>query len=165
MNLRHLSMILMFGLTGSAFGQDAQPATVYKLRNVAAADVAKSVTGYAAQKKLTVTVVAEPVTNAVFVSGDAEQQKRVVELMTSLDKQLPTVLVSAMVVEVPLGFAEDAGLGDGDKWVLTARETKMLVAAIHREKSAKKKSEPKMIVTDNKLAFFRCGSEFEGDEA
>ena len=157
MNLRHLLILLAFGVTGSAFGQEAQPATVYKLRNIAAADAAKAVTVYAGQKKLTVTVVAEPVTNAVFVAGDAAQQKQVVELCVALDKQLPTVQMSMLVLEVPADFAKDVGLGEGDQWVLTPREVTMLSLAIRREKQTggiDVLSRPQLTLTDNQTGFF-----------
>ena len=71
---------------------------------------------------------------------------------------VPTIAVSAMVVEVPHNFAKDVGLGEGEHWVLSARETKLLTATINREKTAVKRSEPSLRVSDKAIAFFSGGS-------
>lgn len=157
MNPRHLLVLLAFGLPGGAYGQEAQPATVYKLRNVAAADVVKTLAADAGLKKLNTTMVAEPVTNSLFVSGDAASQKRVTELLAGLDKQLPSVHAVSVVFEAPAEFAKDIGLGEGDKWVLTPREAAMFSVAMRREKQDGKVdvlSRPHLHLTDNQTGFF-----------
>ena len=81
-----LSLMIALSLTGNPAPAPVPPtATVHKLRNVAAADVAQAVTAFAAQKKLSVAVVAEPVSNTVFVAGDAAAHKTVTGIVAALD--------------------------------------------------------------------------------
>ena len=164
MKLRPVFVAIVFALPGGAFGQEAQPASVYKLKNVAASDVAQSVTTHAVQQKLEVTVVAEPVSNRLVVIGDAAAQKRVAGLLAALDQPLPMVVVAMIIVEAPADFAKDSGLGDGDKWVLTPREARMLTAAIRREKEKGRMdvlSRPILHLTDNRTGFMQIGNEGE----
>lgn len=163
MNARHLLILLAFGLTGAAYGQ-GQPATVYKLRNAAAADVVKTLGADAGVKKLSETMVAEPVTNSLFVAGDAAAQKRIAELIAALDKALPSIQVTMVVLDAPADFAKDVGLGEGDKWVLTPRESAMLSAAIRREKQSggiDVLSRPQLLLTDNQTGFYEVFSGLE----
>ena len=157
-------LLLSVGMVGSASGQEAQQATVYKLRNVAAADVVKALAADAGLKKLNPTMVAEPVTNSVFVAGDGASQKRIAELMTALDKHLPSVQFTMVVLEASGDFAKDVGLGEGDKWVLTPRESAMLSIAIRREKQSggiDVLSRPQLVLTDNQTGFFEVFSGLE----
>ncbi len=136
MSLRYAVAILAtgFGLATASAQQPAKPdASVYHLRNAAAADVALAVTTFATEAKLAVTIVAEPVSNTVFVAGDPASHKKAIELVTKIDAPPPTVHMQLMIAEVPAGFAQDVGLGEGDTWVLTPREARMLTAAIRRE--------------------------------
>lgn len=161
---RPFLVAIVFALPGNAFGQETQPASVYKLKNVAAADVAQSVTAQALQQKLEVTIVAEPVSNRLVVIGDAAAQKRVAGLLAVLDQAPPKVIVAMMIVEAPADFAKDSGLGDGDKWVLTPREARMLTTAIRREKEKGRMgvlSRPVMHLTDNQTRFMQIGDEGE----
>jgi hypothetical protein len=138
MSLRYALTILAtgFGLATASAQQPAKPdASVYHLRNTAATDVALAVTTFAIQAKLAVTIVAEPVSNTVFVAGDPASHKKAMELVTRIDAPPPTVHMQMMILDVPTGFAQDVGLGEGDTWVLTPREVRMLTAAaIRREK-------------------------------
>ena len=154
MPFRLLSMLVALAAASSAFGQE--PATVYKLRNVAATDAVQSVSAYATQKKLSVTVVAEPRTNVVFIAGDAGHQKLVVELIAMFDKAQPKVDLVFQILDVPHDFAESTGLGEGEKWILTAREVRMLKATIARDKGhgITVISEPSLLLTDNNTGIF-----------
>ena len=100
-----LLLLLAIGFVGPAFGQEAQQASVYKLRNAAAADVVKALSADAAVKKLNPTIVAEPRTNSVFVAGDAASQKRIAELLTALDKPSPSVQSTMVVLDASSEFA------------------------------------------------------------
>ena len=164
MKLFPLFAAIAFALPGGAFGEDAQPASIYKLKNAAAAEVAQSLTAHAAHQKLEVTVVAEPVSNRLVVIGDAAAQKRVADLLTALDQAPSMVVVAMMIVEAPADFAKDSGLGDGDKWVLTPREARMLTAAIRREKEKGRMdvlSRPMLHLTDNRTGMVQIGNESE----
>lgn len=138
-----------------ALAQPTKPeAAVHQLRNIAADDAAKALTAFVEKKKLSVAVVAEPVSNRVILAGDAAPVRQVAELLASLDKQPPSVVAQILVLEAPAGFAEETGLGEGAEasWVLTPREVRMLTAAI---RSGKERlgvdilSRPQLMVADN----------------
>ena len=65
------------------------------------------------------------------------------------------------MVEVPADFAETSGLGEGDKWVLSPRETRMLKAAIAwgSGRGIRVLCEPKLLLTDNKTGFFKISKQ------
>jgi type II secretory pathway component GspD/PulD (secretin) len=164
MSLRFALAILAAGLglaTASA-QQPAKPeATVYRLRNTAAADVVDAVNKFAAESKIAVTIVAEPISNSVFIAGEPAPQKKALELVTAIDKAPPIVRMQMMILEVPAGFAEEIGLGEGDNWVLTPREVRMLSAAVRREKKDGRidiLSQPQLAVADNQRGFVQVGS-------
>jgi type II secretory pathway component GspD/PulD (secretin) len=168
MSLRYALAILVtgFGLATVSAQQPAKPdASVYHLRNAAAADVVQAVTTFATQANLAVTIVAEPASNTVFVAGDPASHKKVIELVTRIDTPPPTVVMQMMIMQVPAGFAEDVGLGEGDTWVLTSREARMLTAAIRREQKDGDidiLSRPQLTVANNQLGIVRVGSDTAG---
>ena len=124
-------------------------------------DVVDAVNKFAAESKIAVTIVAEPISNSVFIAGEPAPQKKVMELVTAIDKAPPIVRMQMMVLEVPAGFAEEIGLGEGDNWVLTPREVRMLSAAVRREKKDGRidiLSQPQLAVADNQRGFVQVGS-------
>ena len=136
-------------------------AVVCKLRNVAAADAADAVNTFLAGQKLTARVVAEPEFNNVVVSAEPALQKQIGEMLAALDKEPAQVVVSAVLIQVPRGFAAEAGLeGGGNAWTLTPREAKMLAGLI---RAAKGRGEldvlarPTVQVADNQTGFVRIG--------
>lgn len=133
--------------------------TVYKLKYVAAVDVARAVTEFAARQKMALTVVPEPVSNAVAVDGRAFPRKLALALLARLDEAPEQVLVNLLVVEVPGGFAEDAGLGEGEKWSLTRRETNMLTAAIRKESGKEILSRPQLMTLNNQTGYVAIGGD------
>ena len=161
MNLR-LPLALLLAAHADAQGQQTQPAAAYKLRNAAAADVAKALTAPTVQPKLEAVFAAEPATNILFVTGDAAVQKRVTDLLTGLDKETPRIDVAMRVVELPAGFAKDVGLEEGGSWTLTPREARMLTAAMRRDKGVRIKSEPRLVAESGRQAVCRNG---EADDA
>ena len=104
---------------------------VYKLRNIAATDAASALNTFASEKKLAVTLAAEPVSNSVHVSAEPAIQKQLGEMLAKLDQEPAQIVAKVMVVRVPRGFAERAGLNVGAKepanvWALSPREAHML---------------------------------------
>ena len=137
---------------------------VYKLRNVAAADAAHAVNTFLTGKRLSAQVVAEPVSNEVCVAAEPALQKQIGDMLAALDKAPVQVIVQAMVIQVPRGFAAEAGLeGGGNAWTLSPRETKMLTGLI---RAAKGRGEldvlarPTVQVTDNQTGFVQVGQDF-----
>jgi type II secretory pathway component GspD/PulD (secretin) len=154
----------------TALAQMAAPRTaiVYRLRNVAAADVAQAVTKQIGCEQQGVVVVAEPTSNAIYVRADARRQQQAANLLEAIDQEPPSVIVSAMVVRVPAGFAAKAGLdADGcqhpeSKWVLTEREMRMLMALIRAEKEKggiDVLARPQICVMDNQTGFVQVGQD------
>ncbi len=166
--MRPLFTLIAFGFAAHAYGQQAQPATAYKLKHVVAADASKAVAAWAATQKMDFVILPEPLTNTVFVAGDPADQKKVVELFAALDKEPAKLEVAIAIVEVPGDFAKEVGLGDGEQWVLTPREARMMTAALRalrRAGAAKFKSEPKGITVDNRPFCVRHGEADDGIEA
>ena len=106
----------------------------YKLRNVAAEDAAHALRTFLQGKKLTAVVVAEPVSNTLLVSAAPDVRKQLCDILTALDKAPAQVMVQAMVIQVPHGFAARSGLDyatlSAHKAVLSPRETKMFTGLI-----------------------------------
>jgi type II secretory pathway component GspD/PulD (secretin) len=143
-------------------------AIVYKLRNVAAADVAQAVTKQIGCEQQGVVVIAEPVSNNLIVRTDAGRQQKVAKLLGAIDQEPPSIGVTTLVLEVPAGFVTKAGLeADGcqhpeSKWVLTEREARMLTALIRAEKQTgiEVLSRPQICVSDNQTGFVQVGQDF-----
>jgi type II secretory pathway component GspD/PulD (secretin) len=141
----------------------AEPtAAVHRLRNVAATDAAHALNAFALEQNLTVIAAPEPVSNTVLLSGRASDRNRAAALLATLDQEPPTAVAQMAVMRVPAGFAEDAGLGEGNetKWVLTPREARMLAAAVRREKERGQLevlSRPTLTVADNQTGFVQTG--------
>lgn len=148
------AIAIVVAVAASAPAQQKPETTIHKLRNVAAEDAAKALTAFADEKKLAVTVVAEPVSNSLVIAGDAAPHKLLVDALAKLDEAPPMVVAQVLVMEVRPGFAEDIGLSDGaqDKWVLTEREVRMFGAAVRRAKEkadVEILSRPQLQLTDN----------------
>lgn len=164
MGPRTILVVLVAGslLAGVSSAQTKPDLSVVKLKNAAAADVAKALTAFADQKKLPVTVMAEPTTNAVLLAGNADAVKQVMTTLTKLDEPAPTVLVSTQLLSVPAEFVEQIGLAEpsdvqANAWVLTAREVRMLTAATRNAKdqgTIEVLARPSLMVQDNQTAFF-----------
>ncbi len=136
-------------------------AVVCKLRNVAAADAADAVNAFLAGERLSAQVVAEPVPNVVRVSAEPALLQRLCDMIAALDKAPVQVTVQATVIQVPRGFAAEAGLeGGANAWTLSPREAKMLTGLI---RAAKGRGEldvlarPTVQVADNQTGFVRIG--------
>ncbi len=154
-------MMLALGLSTVANGQKSQPASVYPLRYVGADDVVKTLDAYrVGRQKLAFRATFDARTNLVIVAGDPAHVKQVVALIASLDVAPPQVLVQMTILEAPANFADDIGLGDGYRWVLTPREAKMLAASIHSRhgKEVDILSRPQLLLTENQQGFFQAGS-------
>jgi hypothetical protein len=83
-------------------------------------------------------VVPRPVPEAVVRASQAENDT-MVRRAAFAEAQQPQVLVNAIFVRVPSGFAESAGISasaEEGKWVLNEREARMLTAALRREKDS-----------------------------
>ncbi|HEY1191721.1 MAG TPA: secretin N-terminal domain-containing protein, partial [Gemmata sp.] len=149
---------------------DERPATearVYKLRNVAAADVAHALTGYARTNKQSAVVVAEAVSNSVCVLGTPDTHTQVAGLIAALDKEPLLMPLQALILDVPDGFMARTGLGadtkGGNAWTLSPRETQMFGALL---RTAKEKGEcdvlsrPQVSVADGQTGYVQIGQSF-----
>lgn len=132
------AVVTGLALCGAAFAQTKPETAVRKLRNIAAADAVVELKTLIEKQKLPVAVVAEPVSNSVMLAGDAASILKVSDLLATLDKEQPQVLASIVVMDAPVGFAEEVILGESTEtnWVLTARETRMLNAGIRLGKQS-----------------------------
>jgi hypothetical protein len=164
MSLRALSILaiftfITFGNAATAQQPNRPEVSIQKLRNAAAQDVVQALTTFTQQKKLSLSFVAEPVSNTVFVAGDAAHVKQAVELIAAIDKQPPQIVAQLLIVEVPIGYAKDIGLAEGteDTWSLTDRETRMLNSAIRDGKQINILSRPQITTADNQTAYLKVG--------
>ncbi len=155
MMVQQLVAMLAMGLASATSGLQPQQVTVHKLKFVAAEDVAKSVTNYAEFKKLSVELSTDLRTNSVIVTGDLAQQKQVAGIIAAIDKEPETILTEMTILEAPATFAEDVGLGEGETWVLTLREAKMLAATIRsrESKDVQIRSKSQLLLSDNQQGF------------
>ncbi|WP_088260860.1 hypothetical protein [Fimbriiglobus ruber] len=124
--------------------------STHKLTYIVAADTARTLVGLAVTKKLAVKVVAEPTSNSVTLSGELSACRHLATVLQKIDKPAST-MVKMTVVEVPAGFAEEAGLADGieSSWVLEPREARMLAASIRNDKNHRYLIRPEMLLNDN----------------
>ncbi len=139
---------------------------VYKLRNVSAVDAVRAIEAYLSDKKLSATVVAEPVSNSVLVSAHPEPFRWVMDTLAAIDKAPKQVAVRAMVVQVPRGFVAQSGLTvgtpEGTNWTLSPRESRMLTELL---RAAKERGEcnvltrPQICVCDNQTGYVQVGQQ------
>jgi type II secretory pathway component GspD/PulD (secretin) len=165
MNLRTLlAAAVAFGVATAAVAE--QPETIkYRLTNVAAADAAQALTRFAEQKTLSIRVVAEPISNTLILSAVSAQLEQATAVLAALDVQPPRVHMQMMLVRVPAGFAEDIGLSNDKKRVLTPREVSKLATAIRRQKSeghVDVLSRPALMTADNQRAEVQVGNAQSG---
>ena len=146
---------------------DGATSDAVKLRNVAAADMPKMFEAYIAHNKLSVKVVAEPLSNSVLVEGEPAERKLVCDLLAKIDKPPAQFHMQMLFVKVPAGFARDCGIADGTEgtWVLTPREVRMFGVAIREAKARdglEVLSRPQLQVSDNQTGFAQVGEENNG---
>lgn len=163
MNVYVAVIVTVLALNVPTYAQADKPESrVQKLRNVAAVDAANALTKFVEQKKLTVSVAVEPVSNSVTLVGDAASVRQLTELLISIDKQPPTVHMQIVTIEAPAGFIEGVGLAESDEssWSLTPLEARMLLAAVDSAQARQEVeilSRPRMILTDNQTGFMQIG--------
>jgi type II secretory pathway component GspD/PulD (secretin) len=161
MNLRTLlATAVALGVATAAVAE--QPETVsYQLKNVEAADAAQALTRFAEQKSLSIRMVAEPVSNTLILSAVSARLKQATAILAALDVQPPLIHVQMMLARVPAGFAEEIGLSNDRKRVLTPREVRKLNTAIRRQMSeghVDLLSRPELMTTDNQCAAVHIGN-------
>jgi hypothetical protein len=162
-----LAASVALGLTAAARAQQSSN-LVYKLRQVAAVDAAQALAEFAARSNLALAVFAEPVSNAVLLSADPAPLQQATAMLAALDVRPPMLRMRMTLVRVPAEFAEEAGLGAEDKWVLTAREARMLDAAVRRGKpegGVEVLSRPQLMTLDNQAAQVQISSDAGGISA
>jgi type II secretory pathway component GspD/PulD (secretin) len=151
----------------AAHAETGAPASyVVKMRNVAAADTARAIQAYFAEKGVRCTVHAEPVTNTLIASGEPVHVRRALDLAAALDVAPPQVAVSGLVLTVSREFLETAGLStekNETAWSLSVRETHMLTwlirAAKANDKNFETLSRPQIQVCDKQTGFVRVGQD------
>ncbi len=136
----------------------------YKFRNIAAEDAAGAVRDYCTRMNKDFCISVENRSNMMLLSGDPADVKHIVAMIATLDVTPPLVMVHMTIFEAPANFADDVGLGDGQRWVLTPREAKMLAASIHSRhgKEVDIVSRPQLLLTENQQGFFQAS---DGDSA
>jgi type II secretory pathway component GspD/PulD (secretin) len=157
-----LAALVTLTLPGVVWAQQKPKAAVQRLRNISAADAVQALTTFADENNLPVTVVAEPVSNSVLLAGAAAPLKKVLDQLARLDEAPPSVQVQMIFLEVPVGFAAETGLAEGDegRWVLTPREMRMLTAAMRRTKERGELdvlSRPQLLVLNNQTGTVEIG--------
>jgi type II secretory pathway component GspD/PulD (secretin) len=166
MNLRTLLATAVALGVATAAAVAEQPETVsYQLKNVEAADAAQALTRFAEQKTLSIRMVAEPVTNTLILSAVSAQLQQATAVLAALDVRPPLIHVQMMLVRVRAGFAEEIGLSNDKKRVLTAREVSKLNTAIRRQSSeghVDLLSRPELMTTDNQRAAVQIGNDQSG---
>jgi type II secretory pathway component GspD/PulD (secretin) len=136
-----------------------------KLNYVAAADAAQALARFAEQEHPSIRIVAEPISNTLILAAASAQLKQATTVLSTLDAEPPRVHVQMMLVRVPAGFAEDFGLGNDQKRVLTRREVSKLKSAIRRQKSEGHfdvLSRPELMTADNQSAQVQIGNAQSG---
>src|SRR5262249_28239794 len=113
-------------------------------------------------KQLSATIVAEPVSNTVLVSVEADLQKQLVEMLAALDTAPAQVHLNVLVLKLPRGFAEGCGLiaEPGTACALSAREFQMFAALLRHAKERGELdvlSRPQLQVCDNQTACVQVG--------
>ncbi len=106
-------------------------------------------------------IVPAPVPETVVRSSQAEHDGRV-HRAAFAEAQPAQVLVQALLVKVPAGFAARTGLAtsaDEGKWVLNEREARMLNAALSREEGRDVLSRPQILVADRQTGFVQMGQD------
>ncbi len=141
----------------------ARASYVVRLRNVAAADAARSIQKHFCDTANACTVFAEPKTNTLVASGEPAQVRRALDLAAALDVPPPQVPVSALVVTVPRAFLATAGLSTekGElAWTLSARESHMLAGLFRAEKAEGKMevlARPQLLLADKQTGTVQMG--------
>jgi hypothetical protein len=114
----------------------AKVSSIYKLRNVAAADVAFTLNTHFKS----VVVTAEPVSNSLLVSAAPVQQQQILKLIADMDRAAPQFVITMLIIKAKSGFAEETGIAekkDGNpenQWVLSPREVRMFSGSIRQAK-------------------------------
>ena len=170
MRSRTLAILALMAIANTGFAAEpvpiapmprAQSNSVYRLRTVAAADVANAVNSHVKQAAVT----AEPVSNTVFISGTSEERERIVRLVTALDATPPQVVLQMSVLQVPSGLAKEIGLGSDAVSSLTPREVQLIGAVIRREKPKLELMRPTFQVADNQTGHVQSRSSKQGISA
>ena len=143
---------------------------VVKVKNVAAADAATALQEYATKHfkglERSVVVIAEPVANTVLISALPDDLKQIKKILAALDREPEQVVVQALVLEVPHGFAKRAGLGGdatgGRAATLTPREMALFTELVRKEKAlgtCDVLSRPQIQVCDNQTGYVQVGQQ------
>ena len=139
----------------------AAVSSVYRLRNVAAADVAHALNTHFKRS----VVTAEPVSNTLLLTADPAQEQ-ILKMLAAIDKAPPQFVVTMVIMKAKAGFAEDSGIAerkDDDRenvWVLSAREVRMFGSSV---RLAKKDdgldilSQPRLQVGENQTGSIQIG--------
>lgn len=170
------AIVVVMGSTSALLSQEpAQPktarpeASLFTLRNAAAADVSKTLTQYAQSKKMLLAVAAEPASNSVLVAGDPSFLKELTAIIEKLDNQPPQVVLQLLIFQAPIGFDETCGLAEKREggnnperaaYELTARESRMFQASLRelqKQGQLDVLSRPQLTCADNQTGYFQVG--------
>jgi type II secretory pathway component GspD/PulD (secretin) len=135
---------------------------VHTLRNVAAADVARSVGGYLGTTGRVAALAADLAANRLIVQGSAATQTQVTALVADLDRDVAMLHVTITVAEVPREFLTESGLAGPEKthfWALTGREAALFQTALRHYPGVKLLSRPQVQVADGQTGFVQVGQD------
>ncbi|MBN9122670.1 MAG: hypothetical protein J0I06_26575 [Planctomycetes bacterium] len=137
----------------------------HQLRNAAAADAAGALAKHLEHKRLKGRVTFDVPTNTVYVSGAPEALLFARTTLLALDRPVPQVVLSVLVLKVSDGFVAECGLDVGaapgaTSWTLSPREARMLTAIVRGAKArgeCEVLSRPTLQVGDNQTGFVQIG--------
>jgi len=139
---------------------------IYRLANLPAVDVARSVNQLLADDQKAADKVAapvvllpEPITNSILISGTAEQIRKATRLLQELDKQ--PLMVCAQVVVATIkpghGFSLLDPNADGPVLSCSHEEACELIEQFRDSKAVEILARPQIMTLDNQPAFIQIG--------
>jgi tetratricopeptide (TPR) repeat protein len=139
----------------------------YKLRNVAAEDVAHAFAVYSQGKSWTARIDCDAANNNVIVRATGAVHAQFERLVSELDRAPAQVMMQVVVIQVPRSFITTSGLNaggaaDANCWTLSAREVVMFNGLL-REAKAKGQAEvlsrPQIQLSEGQTGFVQVGQQ------
>lgn len=139
----------------------------YKLRNVAAADVAHAFVVFAQGKGWDARINCDAASNNVIVAANGDVQAHFARLVREMDRAPAQVVLQATVVQVPRSFIRSSGLNaggaaDANCWTLSAREVAMFNIVVREAKSRQGceiLARPQVQLCDGQTGFVQVGQQ------
>ena len=155
-----------FGVT-HALAPFGDQVVAYKLRNVAAADVAHAFAVFSQGKGWAARIDCDAANNNVILSAKCEVHAQFERIVAELDRAPAQVLVQVAVIQVPRSFIQSSGLNaggaaDATTWTLSAREVAMFNGLLREAKEKGRceiLSRPQLQLSDGQTGFVQVGQQ------